>query len=89
MATTLLPCTSSLSTISQRDALLIYCIISQHKVNLSLFIVNHFIEASIDPSSLSYGLIITRILEANNIPFEVVLSNVVKKCYNTKAFGSM
>lgn len=58
-------------------------------MNLSIFIISHMIEGSLDPSSLSYRLIITHIFEVSNIPLKVVPSIVVNQCYNTNAFGIM
>lgn len=47
------------------------------------------IEAYIDPLSLSYGLVITRILEDCDLSLSVVPSILVKQCYNATTFASM
>lgn len=52
------------------------------KLIYPFFIVNYMIKVSLDPSSLSYGLIITCILEACDMSLKVVPSVSVKKCYN-------
>lgn len=78
VATTLLPQLGSLSTLSQRDTLLTFCIATQRKIYLSSFFLNYMIETSLDPSSLSYGLIITQILEACDVPLSVFPSISVK-----------
>lgn len=46
---TLLPWIESLSTLSLCDTLLTFCIATHHKINLSFFILNNIIEASVDP----------------------------------------
>lgn len=47
------------------------------------------IDASLDPSSFSYGLLITRILEANNIYLDDTSPIFVKQCYNLRASVSV
>ncbi|KAF3639530.1 hypothetical protein FXO37_23934 [Capsicum annuum] len=47
------------------------------------------IEASLDPSSLPYRIVISRILKVSNIFLESIPSVIVKQCYNYEAFFSM
>lgn len=89
MATTLLSHAISLSTLSQHDTLLTYYLISQQKINLSSFIINHMIKTALYPSRLPYRLIISHIWEASNMSLEYVFFIVVKQWYNSKGFGSM
>lgn len=89
VATTLLPRVSSLSSLAQRDTLLTYCLVSRRKIKLSSFVINYMIEVASNPFSLPYGMVISRILEANNISLVDIPPRIVKQCYNSKAFISM
>lgn len=88
VATTLLPQERTLSTFSQGDTLFTFFITTQHKINLSPFILNYIIDAYLDPSSLPYRLVITHIREVCDVPLSVVPFIFVKQCYNvTSSMG--
>ncbi|KAG5581191.1 hypothetical protein H5410_051818 [Solanum commersonii] len=65
IATTLLPRARSYSTLSLCDTLLTYCIVSRVIIHLSSFILSAMADVISDPSSLPFGMLITRILESH------------------------
>ncbi|XP_070014826.1 uncharacterized protein [Nicotiana sylvestris] len=89
VATSLLPRTGSSSTFSQRDTFLIYYLMTKLKIKLSSWVINFMIESVDDPTSLSYGMSITHILEAYNISISEYPFVSVSKSYNSRAFASM
>lgn len=68
---------------------LLFCIVTQRKINLLSFILNCIIEDSLDTLSHLYGITITRILEAYAVSLCAIPFISVKQCYNTPIFDSM
>lgn len=62
IGTTLLPRTGSLSSLSQRDTLIVYCLITKKKLDLAIWIIDYMFESVADCASLPYGLLITKIV---------------------------
>lgn len=89
VATTLLPRAGSFSTLTVRDTFFTYCLLFKRRFKLSSYILNFMLDSASDSSSLPYGMIITRILEANHVCLNDVPPIQVKQCYNSRAFGSM
>lgn len=89
VATTLLPRVGSLSSLTRSDTLLTYSLVSRRKIKISSFMINYMIEVASDPFSLPYGMIISRIIEVNNISVVDIPSLTINQCYNSKTFKSM
>lgn len=56
---------------------------------LSSYILHHMADFTLDPLSLPYGMLISRILETNHVCLSDVPPFIVEQCYNSRAFGSM
>lgn len=89
VCTTILPRTGSFSTLSQRDTLIVYCLITKKKLDLGAWIIGYMLESISDCTSLPYGLIITRILQFYRIDISAWKKCPVSACYNARAFASM
>ncbi|KAH0642387.1 hypothetical protein KY290_033981 [Solanum tuberosum] len=89
IATTLLPRAGSHSTLSQHDTLFAYYLISGVKVHISSFTIFAMTHVISDPTSLPFGMLLTRIFESHFMclgDFSLVL---IKQRYSSRAFLSM
>ncbi|KAH0635904.1 hypothetical protein KY289_035819 [Solanum tuberosum] len=89
VATTLLPRAGSHSTLTQRDTLFVYCLVSGVKVHLSSFIIAAMTDVIVDLTSLPFGMLITRIFEYQYLCLGDFSPVFIKQCYNSRAFQSM
>ncbi|KAG5605417.1 hypothetical protein H5410_026909 [Solanum commersonii] len=89
VSTTLLPRDGSHSTLTQRDTLLAYRLVSGIKLHLSSFILSAMADVISEPSSLSFGMFITCILESHFICLSDISPIFIKKSYDSRAFVSM
>ncbi|KAH0646563.1 hypothetical protein KY284_034447 [Solanum tuberosum] len=89
VATTLLPRVGSHSTLSQRDTMFAYCLVSGVKVHLLSFILFAMTDVISDPSSLPFGMIITRIFESHFMCLGDFSPVLIKQRYNSRDFLSM
>ncbi|WMV29381.1 hypothetical protein MTR67_022766 [Solanum verrucosum] len=89
VSTTLLPRDGSHSTLTQRGTLLAYCVIFGIKLYLSSFILSAMADVISEPSSLSFGMFITCILESHFIFLSDISPIFIKKSYDSRAFVSM
>lgn len=51
--------------------------------------LNYMLGASLDPTNLPYGLIITCILDSCNVSLGVVAPASINQCYNATMLGGM
>ncbi|XP_059278124.1 uncharacterized protein LOC132032513 [Lycium ferocissimum] len=89
LPTTISPRTESVSTLTQHDTLITYCLVTKMKLKLSSLIINCMIEVSPDSSYLPYGMLLTTLLEASEIKLAKFPSVPITKCYNSRAIKSM
>ncbi|KAK4730063.1 hypothetical protein R3W88_023051 [Solanum pinnatisectum] len=89
IATTLLPRAGSHSTLSQHNTLFAYYLVFNVKVHISSFIIFAMTVVIYDPTSLPFGMLLTRIFESHFMclgDFSLVL---IKQRYNSHTFLSM
>ncbi|KAH0669715.1 hypothetical protein KY285_023874 [Solanum tuberosum] len=92
IATTLLPRKRCLSSISNRDVFVLYCLLKKYRINWVLWIKEYTWESSEEsnPSNgLPYGLLISRILVDRLVDLSMFKPIEISATYDSRTFSSM
>jgi len=92
IATTLLPRKRCLSSISNRDVFVLYCLLKKYRINWVLWIKEYTWESSEEsnPSnSLPYGLLISRILVDRLVDLSMFKPIEISATYDSRTFSSI
>ncbi|KAK4731377.1 hypothetical protein R3W88_024365 [Solanum pinnatisectum] len=75
--------------LTQCDTLFVYYLVSGVKVHLSSLIIVTMTDVIADPTSLSFGMLLTPIFEYQYMCLGDFSQVFIKQCYNSRAFQSM
>lgn len=87
IATTLIPKKGSLSNITCHGIFVLYCLVKKYKINWAAWFREYILESTADAhtfSSLSYGLLITRILQYYSIDLSAYPTVEISARYDSK-----
>ncbi|MCD9639658.1 hypothetical protein HAX54_024310 [Datura stramonium] len=91
VATTLLPRKGSLSTLSNRDVFVVYCLLKKRKIEWSEWFLGYMFERYQDSSgnaSLPYGMLMSRIIKAMGVDVSEFPVKEITYTYNDRAFAN-